>query len=379
MHKLITNGGWIQYRLRSMKRCALLMLLLVFKIFPAISQQDKIVLNLSKEPSALFKSYKFYIQEVEDQRVLPGAGIGKVIALGREVPIVLPAKADRELFGYWSFSAPKKDQTYLPLYVSIKDFHISEKRVGPNKVTGEIRLSVKFRWYRAMQPIELTTYQTAANYTRPEKDFDYEKLVRQLLDQSMTSFHKWMSQNTGKNPALARNLLLVFKEITSSGDADTVFYSPQRPLIWDDFKVRTGKPGSKYAAAVFTSFGYEGKSYPKENDLVVEIGLKTFMVKSMSWGRPDARTSGTLRHEQIHFDITRLVVEKFKDRLRKADLTIEDFDSEIQYQFLESFREMNRDQEQYDDETGHGLNAGAQAVWDRKIADRISSVYAAQQ
>ncbi|WP_439559218.1 DUF922 domain-containing protein, partial [Dyadobacter sp.] len=252
------------------------------------------------------------------------------------------------------------------------------KRVAPNKVTGEVKLSLQFRWYRDMQPVELTGYQTSATYTRPETKYDYEKLVKQLLDQSLVHFQKWMSNNAGKNPALARNLLLVFKEINTNTDGDTVFYSPKRPLVWDDFKVRSAKPGSRYAAAVFTSFGYEGNSYPKGNDLVVEIGLKTFMVKSMSWGRPESRNAGTLRHEQIHFDITRLVVEKFKDRLRKAELTIEDYDSEIQYQFLEAFREMNRDQEQYDGETGHGLNAAAQAAWDKKVAAQIAAVYSVQ-
>lgn len=360
-----------------MIRSFLLALLLISFSLPAFSQQEKVVLKFVQEPASLLKNYKFYIQDVEDQRIIPGAGLGKVVALGKDVPAVLPGKVEKELFTYWSFVAPKKDQTYLPLYISIKELSLNEKRVAPNKVTGEVKLSVKFRWYRNMQPVELTTYQTGANYTRPERDYAYEKLVKQLLDQSLTHFQKWMTMNAGKNPALARNVRLVFKEIVSN-DPDTVFYSPKRPLIWDDFKVRSAKPGSRYAAAVFTSFGYEGSSYPKDDDLVVEIGLKTFMVKSMSWGRPESRTASTLRHEQIHFDITRLVVEKFKARLLKADLTIEDYDSEIQYQFLEAFREMNTDQERYDGETGHGLNASEQAAWDRKIAAEISAVYAVQ-
>lgn len=360
-----------------MIRGFLLNMLLLLLSFSAFSQQERIVLNLAKDPAALFKNYKFFIQNVEDKRILPGASLGKAIALGREIPIVLPGKAEKELFDYWSFAAPKKEQTYLPLYVTIKDFSLNEKRVAPNKVTGEVKLHVRFRWYREMQPVELTSYQTSATYTRPERDYDYQKLVKQLLDQSLTHFQKWMSSNAGKNPALARNLVLVFKEITTPQE-DTVFYSPKRPLIWDDFKVRTGKPGSRYAAAVFTSFGYEGSSYPKDDDLVVEIGLKIFMVKSMSWARPDSRNAGTLRHEQIHFDITRLVVEKFKERLRKAELTIEDYDSEIQYQFLEAFREMNNDQEKYDGETGHGLNTAAQAAWDKKVAAQIAAVYEVQ-
>ena len=342
------------------------------------AQQQKEILNLSQQSSALFKSYKFFIQEVEDRRKLPGNGMGKVVAFGNEVPIVLQNSAEKELFAFWSFSAPRNKDTYLPLYITVKEFQINEKKVAPNKVTGEIKLSVTFRWYRNMEPVELTNYQTSASYTRPEQKFDYEKLATQLLNQSLAHFNKWMTTNTGKNPALSRNLVLVFKEITKSNEADTVFYDPKRPLIWSDFRGQSSMRSGKYAAAVFTSFGYEGKSYPKDNDLVVEIGLKIFMVKSMSWGRSEYRTASTLRHEQLHFDVTRLVVEKFKERLRKADLTIEDYDSEIQYQFLEAFRDMNTEQEAYDGETGHGLNASAQASWDRKITAQIAAVYSLQ-
>ncbi|MCE6992192.1 hypothetical protein [Dyadobacter sp. CY323] len=361
-----------------MLKCILHLFLIVLVAYPAYSQQDKLVLNLFKEPAALFKSYKFFIQEVEDKRNIPGANLGKVIAFGKEVPVMLPGKAEKELYDYWSFAAPKKEQNYLPLYVTIKEFSINEKRVAPNKVTGDMKLTLKFRWYRNMQPVELTTFQTSATFSRPEQTFDYEKLVKQLLDQSMTHFHKWMTSNAGKNPALAKGILLVFKELNAASDDDTVFYSPKRPLVWDDFKGRSGRPGSRNAAAVFTSFSYEGNSYPKDDKLIVEIGLKVFMVKSMSWGRPESRNASTLRHEQIHFDITRLVVEKFKDQLRKADLTVEDYDSEIQYQFLEAFRQMNYDQEAYDGETGHGLDAGAQAAWDKKVAAQIAQVYQVQ-
>ncbi|MCF0069925.1 hypothetical protein LZD49_05550 [Dyadobacter sp. CY261] len=355
-----------------------LIFFLISALTPLLAQQDKSIVTLTKDPAGLFKSYKFFIQNVEDQRPQPGATLGKVIAFGKEIPAVLPGRAESELFEYWSFIAPKKEQTYLPLYITIKELSVNEKRVGPNKVTGEVRLNVRFRWYRDMQPVELTGYQTSANYTRPETAFTHDKLIRQLVDQALSHFQKWMAANAGKTPALARNLVLAFKEISNSTSEDTVFYSPKRPLIWNDFKVRSAKPGSRYAAAVFTSFGYEGHSYPKGDDLVVEIGLKIFMVKSMSWGRPESRNAGTLRHEQIHFDITRLVVEKFKERLRKAELTIEDYDSEIQYQFLEAFRDMNRDQEQYDGETGHGLNAGMQAAWDKKVAQQIEALYSVQ-
>ncbi|MCE7039329.1 hypothetical protein [Dyadobacter sp. CY312] len=342
------------------------------------SQPARIILNLPKPAPSLLKSYKFFVQEVEDKRKEPGASIGRVVSAGREVNLALSSPAERSLLSYWSFAAPKNNETYLPLYITVKDFRISEKKTGSNRITGEMSLSVTFRWYRNMQPVELTNFQTTANYTRPETDQAYEKISEQILNQAIIHFNTWMTNNKGKVPSLARNLILVFKETRGSNQQDTVFYDPKRPLIWADFKGQNRKPGSRYAAAVFTSFAYEGRSYPKGDDLVVEVGLKIFMVKSMSWGRAESRTASTLRHEQLHFDVTRIVVERFKQNLEKAELTIEDFDSEIQYQFIETFREMNREQEAYDGETGHGLNAGAQAAWDRKITSELAKIYSTQ-
>ncbi len=367
---------WIQYTLGNSLFCFLLPILL-FVCDYGHTQQEKSVLYLPKQSSSLVKQNQFFIQEVEDKRKNPGPALGTIIEFGRETPLYLPKSAERELFNYWSNAAPQRDLAYLPLYVTVKELQLIEKRMGPNKVNGVAKLTVTFRWYRNMQPVELTNFQTSVSYGRPEKDYDHAKLVGQMLDQAIIHFHKWMASNTGKSPALARHLILKFKEISGKNDGDTVFYSPKRPLIWDDFRGK-GRPGSRYAAAVFTSFAYEGKSFPQGADLVLEIGLKTFMVKSMSWGNTNARNANTISHEQLHFDITRLVVERFKDRLKKADLTIEDFDSELQYQFLEAYREMNTDQEDYDNETGHGINGVQQERWERKIAAEIARIYSTQ-
>ncbi|WP_229216275.1 DUF922 domain-containing protein [Dyadobacter frigoris] len=370
--------NWIQYRLANMLKSILPMILFISSSLLSFAQNDPEIIALPKDASSVIRTNKFFVQNVEDKRKIKGAGIGKLIVFGKEKPVSLGNTVEKELLSYWSYSAPKRNDDFLPLYISVKDFQISEKRTGPNKVTGDIKLEVTFRYYRNTVPVELTNYQTSAVYTRPEKDFDYPKLIKQLLDPALIHFQKWMVTNTGKNPVLAKNLKLVFNEITSTDKSDTVFYSIRRPLVWSDFQGQKNRPGSRYAAAVFTSFAYEGHSYPKDNDIVLQLDLKTFMVKSMSWGLAEAKNAGTLRHEQLHFDITRIVVERFKKRLEAAELTIEDYDSEIQYQFLEAFREMNTEQEAYDNATGHGLNAGEQAAWDRKISKEILDIYSRQ-
>ena len=71
------------------------------------------------------------------------------------------------------------------------------------------------------------------------------------------------------------------------------------------------------------------------------------MVRGMSWVIPPAQDAYGLSHEQLHFDITKLVVERFKKKIAamKADLVI-DLNSMIQYEYLESYREMNQLQNQ---------------------------------
>jgi hypothetical protein len=95
--------------------------------------------------------------------------------------------------------------------------------------------------------------------------------------------------------------------------------------------------------------------------------MKTFMLKSSSWVKPPALNAYSLNHEQRHFDIARIITERFKSKLHPDSLSIEDYNSNIQYQFLESYREMSRLQELYDSETNHGLNVAAQERWNARI------------
>ncbi|WP_143308650.1 DUF922 domain-containing protein [Chitinophaga vietnamensis] len=148
--------------------------------------------------------------------------------------------------------------------------------------------------------------------------------------------------------------------------SDTIFYSLARPLKWEDFQGRPSANGPS-AAVTYSSFAYEGSSRAIKDTLQINLDMQVFFIKSASWVRADARTAYGLAHEQLHFDITRLVVERFKQRLKQTALNRDDYDSVIQYQYLEAFREMNRLQYAFDRETRHGLDPAAQLRWRDKI------------
>ena len=120
-----------------------------------------------------------------------------------------------------------------------------------------------------------------------------------------------MKRESGRNEKLAKSLKINFVDDTRITSDDTVHYNPARKLTWADFQAPPRK-GSHYAAEVFTSFAYEGKSTVKDGVIILNLTAKAYMLKLSSWGRADARNDYALNHEQRHFDIVKIIVERFK-------------------------------------------------------------------
>ncbi|MPR36403.1 DUF922 domain-containing protein [Salmonirosea aquatica] len=347
----------------------------VLALTPGLGQPASSGLIFKKEKIALANARSFYILDVADKRKMKPNQLGTVVLYGTAVPLLLNQPLERELFEHWSSSLRPKTEESLPLEIQLDEVSVSERKIAPNKISGEMKVKITFQWTRAATTVFLTGYSTASTYTRPETSYDHEAALRRLLDGAIRNFDQWIGLNENKNPLLARGVKLVFENLNQGEQSDTVFYDPARKLTWDDFQGNSNRPGSKYAAAVFSSLSYEGSSKMAGKYLQATIGLKVFMVKSMSWGRSEARNSSTLAHEQTHFNITRLMAERFRERLKTMDLTIEDYDSQIQYEFLEIFREMNKEQEKYDAESHHGLNTSVQDEWNRKVQAEITRLY----
>lgn len=155
--------------------------------------------------------------------------------------------------------------------------------------------------------------------------------------------------------------------------SDSLFYHSNRKLRWSDFQGKLPARSSRSGAVSYTSFAYEGSSLRKKDTLQLNLILQVFFVKSASWAKSFIMDGSALEHEQLHFDITWLVGLRFQQRIKTMPLSIEDYDSIIQYQYLESFREMNRLQEAYDNDTNHGQSPVAQLKWQRNIAEAITA------
>ena len=76
-----------------------------------------------------------------------------------------------------------------------------------------------------------------------------------------------------------------------------------------------------------------------------------------------------LEHEQLHFDIAEIMVRKIRARYQdfKHACAEAGGTEPISQMIAEADRELQEEQQRYDRETGHGVNASAQDQWRRRL------------
>ena len=346
-------------------------LIATFQSFPPI--------RLVPQP-APFTPKEFYFATVTDQR--PERGAVARLAIGQRLQVVDlegGAAPALEMFINRTF---RPNKSLRPVAVRILQLKLTETAVG-NRVTGQLALTLAFDLLGKDDgdgseiSTRLTTYRGNASYTRPLNQLNViEPTLRESIVAGLKGLNSYMGRESGKNEKLAKKLQVVFtddRDIRVPAGNDTVLYSPARKLTWADFRA-VPRPTSRYAAEVFTSFAYEGKSTVKDGVIILNLMAKAYMIKDQSWGRAESKNPYALNHEQRHFDITKIIVERFKRKIHPDSLTLADYNSIIQYQFIESFRELHRLQEQYDNETNHSINQAAQERWNQRIDDELRNL-----
>lgn len=339
-------------------------------------QQPAEPIRLQAE-SLPFTPKEFYIATVTDQRPERGPIARLALTLNQSTQPVDLERGVAASFQQFINQGLKQSKSLRPIAMRIRQCRVSETASG-QRVTGQFIFSITFELLGkddsgAETSTRLTDYWGSANYVRPlGRTAVVESTIRQALVASLRSLNEYMNKESGRNEKLAKSLRINFTDDNRITNDDTVHYNPDRKLTWADFKAEPRR-GSHYAAEVFTSFAYEGKSTVKDGVIVLNLTAKAYMLKESSWGRADAKNAYALNHEQRHFDIVKIIVERFKRKIQADSLTLEDYNSLIQYQFIETFREMHRLQTQYDDETNHSLNQAAQERWNQKIDEELRS------
>jgi hypothetical protein len=188
-------------------------------------------------------------------------------------------------------------------------------------------------------------------------------------------------------------ILLLIPVLAAAEDTAMIEWSPTRPLSWDDFQgaVPAGAAPERVAMSnTSLSWSYAYEVEWSRGGCVFRIqtieSAASFHPEG-SWSRPEHRNPAVLEHEQGHFDLTRVHHLEFVERThglvgetrecrgsseRRAKRDVESQIASLAGAVYETvWREHLREQEIYDDETRHGIDAEAQAQWRRRIRDRL--------
>ncbi|WP_139925414.1 lytic polysaccharide monooxygenase [Hymenobacter sp. DG01] len=320
-----------------------------------------------------FTSPLFTIKQVRDERpgrpavawLLPTPPATANVAR----PVGLQGGTEAALRQFVTRTLPARPARY-GVTLRVLECRVQETAAAGGQAAGQITVRLAFDWVNAEgRTITLTEYRGGARYLRPLPDRTVvEPTLRQTLLGGLSYFNTWLTRAATHDVRLATAVHPTARFHMAQTEADTVFYDPARPLVWSDF---TGQPRSqgRYAASVFPGFAYQGRPRVVNGVVELELILKVFVVRSSSWVGPGQQTAEHLNHEQRHFDIVRLVAERFRRKATPDSLTVEDYNSILQLQYLKSFTEMNRLQEQYDAET-HGSPL-AQERWNRRLDEEL--------
>ena len=346
-----------------MKILKFLSFLLSFSIFSNIYAQNQLVLTAEK----MKFDYPFQIENVKNSSLQKDILGSIFVSTSKKEAITLKGGTLNAVKKMLAQALPPSTSTVRILY-DILDLKITETRLSNGNITGEMSLQISFKRIGKKDTISLTETTLSTAYLRSENTMEmskYATLLTPLFIKSLTFFDKWLVLNGSKHEALVNGVKIVFLPELTKNTADTINYH-SRKVTWDDFR---GKPtNSRYGAAIFANFAY-GSSFRVSGGLIEAIiQTQTYMVCGMSWVTPFAREDYSLAHEQLHFDITHLVVQRFRKKIAamKAE-TVDDLNSMIQYEYLESYREMNKLQQDYDGQTQHSINKQKQAEWTEKV------------
>jgi len=264
-----------------------------------------------------------------------------------------------------------------PVLVRLKSCQVNETMVGKDRVEGKITVVMDFDIQHNGKTLHTLNYQGGGRYLRPLQDWSItEPTLRRSITDALVYLNTWMNREADHSEKLATGVKIIFKDYNLNNDPDTVFYAQNRPLTWKDFRGQP-QPG-RFAAAVLPGFAFTGYKEISNGIIYLTLTVKVYMVRDGSWVREGARNDYGLNHEQKHFDLVKIIAERFKQNILKEKITVEDYNNIISAQYFETLREISWEQKQYDDESGHGVDVAAQERWNHRIEEELQRFIAKQ-
>lgn len=298
---------------------------------------------------------KYFLGQIQDRN-------------NQKIDLVLNSGTETVFLNHLKNNFPVKDGD-VPLVIEITELSFNENPRRDGLIDGSVLIKLSVSTIHENDTILICKPHSSSKYQRSSNSLDedsFETILRELWVSCIKFADDYIGLNNSKIEAFNSGVNIIISPLESVNKRDTVHYM-SRKVTWNDFRAEP-REGSKYSAAIFPTIALGTQLTIKDNKLTAFLKPQIYMIPSQSWAKKYARDVSGLAHEQLHFDITKVVMDRLLRKLSHIEAkTMDDLSSIIQWEYLEAYKEMNRLQDAYDLETNHNLNKGKQAEWSKKV------------
>lgn len=151
-------------------------------------------------------------------------------------------------------------------------------------------------------------------------------------------------------------------------------WSSGRRLQWSDFRGAVPEGKGRTAAETACGIGFETNSVTGNGPVIVNVYNSFSTVDS--WVRPGVTNPEVLSHEQGHFDLCEIYTRRLRERVSKLHLTGRTMKTVLPQLYDKLQQEYIERQQEYEEETRHGIDEQQQRRWQLRIADELDETSA---
>jgi len=149
-----------------------------------------------------------------------------------------------------------------------------------------------------------------------------------------------------------------------------IVWSQSRKLSWDDFQSEVDSQETLHA---MTATNIDVKAHCYGN--LIKYDVKSVFVTEESWSK-NKLSAKLLAHEQLHFDLTEIHARLLRKKLSENINLCSKGGDELDKLTSKQFSDWKQEQDQYDEETNHGLDEVKQKYWEALISLRLHQLKA---
>lgn len=244
------------------------------------------------------------------------------------------------------------------------NLHISQLNIEQKKTGAQISLNFGVVFYSNTTRIIEYTGQITAHTSGNVGNYA-EQTIRQALEKSMKDFDSWWQKSKANYTTRQLQIRPQVIVSTKAKDDDIIVFS-KKPLHWGNF---TGRPDrlSPADAATYSGFLLSLSTENMGNKANATVTITPVFYKSQSWYKPTGKNAYALAHEQLHFNISGIVACELATEIRNRVFDFKTIRADIENLQKKYTEKQYQLQQQYDEETAHGINQEQQTEWQQKI------------